>query len=117
MISGVHTSVNMHVTTHYNTDDANQTSRNHSAYYQKLGPYPQRIKNLHFAYALSVRALNMIANQLIDNDYTTGLCEKDDQMTGLYMMDLLATSLINCHESFNETSLFQNTSPELISEI
>lgn len=97
LISGIHASVNMHVLTHYTHESSiNHTYSNHSAYLSALGQHPDRIKNMHFVYALSVRALNIVAKQLIDHDYTTGLCEKNDSMTGIYMMDLLANTIILC---------------------
>jgi ERO1-like protein alpha len=116
LISGVHASVNMHIASHW-TEESNETFRNYTAYYEGLGKYPDRIKNMHFVYALTVRALNLVANELVDHDYTTGLCEKNDSMTGIYMMDLLANTIIHCQESFNESALFTQNKPDLLNEI
>jgi ERO1-like protein alpha len=60
VISGIHTSVNMHVSTHYNDIERNTTYPNHEMYMQKIGAYPERLKNLHFLYALVVRAINRV---------------------------------------------------------
>lgn len=118
LISGIHASVNMHVNTHYETDNYNNTKPNYLGFLQALGKHPDRIKNMHFVYAIAVRALNLIHKQLIDHDYTTGLCESDDNMTGIYMMDLLTNTIIFCNDSFNETALFKDHNRKMmLSEI
>jgi ERO1-like protein alpha len=89
LISGLHTSVNMHVSSNYMDVDKNNTYANHDMYYEKIGNSPDRIKNMYFLYALLIRAVNRIHDQLIFNDYTTGLCERDDSLTIVHMTDLL----------------------------
>lgn len=106
IVSGIHSSVNMHVNTFYASDGSNDTAPNYHGFKRALGAYPDRLKNLHFVYAIAVRALNVIHKQLIDHDYSSGLCEADDNMTGIYMMDVLTNTVMFCHDSFNETALF-----------
>ena len=83
------------------------TFANHQMYFDKIGSNPERLKNLHFLYALVVRAINRIHDQLIYNDYTTGLCEADDEMTVVHITDLLTNTISECATSFNESSFFQ----------
>lgn len=96
----------MHVSTHYYDMDKNTTYANHDMYYEKIGMSPDRIKNMHFLYAILVRAINRIHDQLIYNDYTTGLCERDDSLTIIHMTDLLTHTIGECALSFNESTFF-----------
>jgi ERO1-like protein alpha len=80
-ISGLHASVNMHVASRYFDADLNRTYANHTMYFEAIGRHPDRIKNLYFVYAMVVRAVNRIHEQLITHDYTTGLCYEQDRMT------------------------------------
>ena len=108
LISGLHASVNIHVSTHYVDVERNTTYANHDMYYDKVGNSPDRIKNMYFLYALLIRAVNRIHDQLIYNDYTTGLCERDDNLTIIHMTDLLSHTIGECATSFNESSFFNN---------
>jgi ERO1-like protein alpha len=58
LVSGMHASVNMHVSTHYQGSKGNETYPNHSLYYRNLGAHPERIKNMYFLYAAVLRAIN-----------------------------------------------------------
>jgi len=60
IISGLHSSVNMHVSARYYDMDSNTTYANHQMFYEKLGQFPDRISNMHFTYALVVRAINRV---------------------------------------------------------
>lgn len=63
---------------------------------------------MYFVYALVVRAVNRVHEQLLFNNYTTGLCEQNDQLTLIYMTSLLAKTIGQCSDSFNETQFFSN---------
>ncbi len=63
LVSGLHASVNMHISTHYVDDDLREFA-NHSMYLNGLGRHPDRIKNLHMLYALVIRSVNLIHSQL-----------------------------------------------------
>ena len=43
IISGLHSSVNMHISANYYDMESNRTYANHSMFYEKLGKYPDRI--------------------------------------------------------------------------
>jgi hypothetical protein len=61
---------------------------------------------MHFTYALVVRAINRVHDQLIQNDYTTGICDLDDSVTVLHVANLLSNTVGECATSFNESLLF-----------
>ena len=77
-ISGLHTSINMHVAANDYEQDSNNSFMNHSRYFNSIGQHEDRLKNLYFVYALVVRAVNRVHEQLLFNNYTTGLCEQND---------------------------------------
>lgn len=63
LISGLHASINMHVSTHYSENSNGQqnssnTSPNHDRYHEAIGSHPERLKNLYFLYAVVLRAVN-----------------------------------------------------------
>lgn len=108
-ISGLHASINMHVAANYYEQDRGDLPfMNHTLYYHGLGKHPDRLKNMHFVYALVVRAVNRVHEQLLFNNYTTGLCEQNDQLTLIYMTNLLAKTISDCSDSFNEKEFFNN---------
>jgi len=98
----------MHVAANYYDQDTDKIFMNHSMYFNSLGKHQDRLKNLHFVYALVVRAVNRVHEQLLFNNYTTGLCEQNDQLALIYMTNLLAKTISECSDSFNETLFFSN---------
>mmetsp|Transcript_17641 Transcript_17641/g.29799 ORF Transcript_17641/g.29799 Transcript_17641/m.29799 type:complete len:229 (+) Transcript_17641:763-1449(+) len=80
---------------------------------EKVGAFPERLKNMHFVYALVVRAVNRIHDQLVTHDYTTGVCYEQDQMTQAHMSELLTRTIGECGLAFNETQLFRGIGHDL----
>ena len=58
-------------------------------------------------YALVLRAVNKINDLLIQDDYTTGICDQQDKMTSEYVKQLMIKISQDCSNSFNETALFR----------
>ena len=114
IISGLHASVNMHIAANYYDMESNKTYANHTMYYNQLGSFPERISNLHFTYALTVRAVNRIHDQLLKNDYTTGICQDDDAMTIIHISELLTYTVGECGTAFNESLLFTGPNDNLL---
>jgi hypothetical protein len=77
-VSGLHASVNMHISHQYVDIENNLTYPNHQMYFDKIGGFEDRLKNLHFVYALVLRALNKVQDQLLTHDYSTGVCFESD---------------------------------------
>lgn len=114
LISGIHASVNMHVARNYYDQDTNTSYPNHTMYFYGIGNHPDRLKNLHLVYAITMRALNVVHEQLITHDYTTGLCIEQDQMSQKYMRELLTQTIGECQSSFNESKLFSGRDQKLL---
>ena len=86
----------MHVSTHYQDFETNTKYPNHTMYLNSIGKHPERVKNMHMLYALIIRSVNLIYDQLADYNFESGLCEEKDEMTSLYMMDLMLKTLSHC---------------------
>ena len=79
----------MHVSARFYDMDTKETYKNHTKYFEGLGQHPERVKNLFLLYALSLRAVNRISEQLIYKNYTTGVCQQNDAMTIINVSTLL----------------------------
>lgn len=79
----------MHVSARYHDEMTDTHFMNHTKFYHNLGQHPERVKNLHLLYALTVRAVNKISDQLIYKDFTTGVCAKNDAETPGHVVQLL----------------------------
>ena len=93
MVSGLHASVNMHVSRNYYDASKNSTETNHEMYLNSIGKYEDRIKNLFFVYAAALRALNIGRDILRDYNYKTGLDHIQDEHTTLLINDLLKKTI------------------------
>lgn len=57
LVSGLHTSVSIHITEFYEQDEATgQWTRNETMFWDRVGNYPDRIRNLYFTYVFLLRA-------------------------------------------------------------
>ena len=77
----MHTSINMHVASNFIDFKVNSsyTYPNHERYIEAIGNYPERIKNLFFLYAVTLRAINRAEPILRSYEYETNL---DTQLDG-----------------------------------
>jgi len=77
-------------------------------YHNAIGAHPDRLKNLYFIFAITVRALNLVHEQLIQNDYETGVCSQRDAQTNLLVTEMLTSTIGECaiDLTFNESRLF-----------
>lgn len=71
LISGLHGSINMHVSRNFIDVKTQHSSPNHAMYLSSIGSHPDRIKNLYFIYAVILRALNRAAPILSAYEYET----------------------------------------------
>ena len=60
MISGLHSSVNMHIDSNFYDADKNITFANYTRYFEHFGKHPERIKNMYLVYAMVTRAVNKV---------------------------------------------------------
>ena len=109
LVSGLHTSINMHVTTHF-TDISNKNSNltypDHSRYHTAIGVHPERLKNMYFLYAVVLRAVNRAEPILRSYEYQTELDIGQDNETLSIANQLLDITLTNCEAPFQEDQLF-----------
>jgi hypothetical protein len=73
LVSGLHASINMHVTTNYMDFRLNTTYPNHEMYLNSIGKHSERVKNLFFLYAAVLRAVNRAEPILRAFEYETKL--------------------------------------------
>lgn len=71
LVSGLHASINMHVSTNYMDFRLNTTYANHEMYLNSIGAHSERLKNLFFVYAVVLRALNRAEPILRSYEYQT----------------------------------------------
>uniref|UniRef100_T1JKR4 Uncharacterized protein n=1 Tax=Strigamia maritima TaxID=126957 RepID=T1JKR4_STRMM len=112
-ISGIHASINIHLSANYFTRDAfgsgswgpniNEFTRRFSPETTK-GEGPNWLKNLYFVYLLELRALAKATPYLKKELYFTGYEEKDQQVRQA-MNDILVTAN-GFPNHFNESTMF-----------
>jgi len=61
LISGLHTSINMHVAMNYFDIQTNEQKPNLAMFRNQIGNHTDRVKNLYFVYAVVLRAINRAA--------------------------------------------------------
>ncbi len=67
IVSGLHTSINMHVATNYVENDGNIVP-NYDLYLGTIGRFPDRLRNLYFLYSLILKAVKK-AEPLLLKDF------------------------------------------------
>ena len=102
LVSGLHTSINMHVTTNYADFKLNTSYPNHNMYMNSIGSHSDRLKNLFFVYAVVLRAVNRAEPILRAFKYQTEIDPEIDNETSNIANKLLDTTLTNCEEPFKE---------------
>ena len=119
LISAMHASTSIHIALHNKqqrkvVDGVNITaySTNPTYFMKNLGMHPERIKNLHFAFVVLLRALRKAAPSLyhypfsVDDDPT-----EDERIVALVQRLLDSRLLSSCSalfEAFDESLLFNN---------
>ena len=58
LVSGLHTSINMHVATNYVDLQKNVTSPNYSLYLSTIGNFTERLRNLYFLYSVVLKSIH-----------------------------------------------------------
>lgn len=122
LISGLHASVNTHISEGFE-DEKGQLVNNQTYFLEKVGNYPERVKNLYFIYAAVAKSVIMMEESLATNDYLTGLRTQDDELTKRLVLTLLhRLTKSDCDEPFRENNFFNNEAAaeaemELLSEI
>lgn len=120
MISGLHTSINIHLCDQYLfpgvTFGTQEWKPNVKEFKKRFdaqltnGQGPMRLKNLYFTYLVELRALAKVAPYLLKEGFFTGSSEEDQDVKAA-VKDLL-TVIKNFPGHFDESKLFQGNSAE-----
>lgn len=91
-MSGIHASTNLHVAERHKISDDGEIDADWYKFYYSVGSKEDRVKNLYLTYSLVLRALNLMKDQLIMNDYSAGLCSADATSSFPHIAELLTTT-------------------------
>jgi Oxidoreductin, endoplasmic reticulum membrane-associated protein involved in disulfide bond formation len=103
LISGLHACITTQISEFY--VQGKKMKPNTNLFFEAVGNYEDRIKNLYFAYSFIMRAINR-AHDLIENyNYDTGN-ENIDLKTKTLVKQLLALTQKECSKPFDESEFF-----------
>ncbi|KAK6154848.1 hypothetical protein DH2020_009096 [Rehmannia glutinosa] len=119
LISGLHSSISIHIAADYLLDEKTNTwGQNLSLLYDRVLRYPDRVRNLYFTFLFVLRSVTKAADYLEQADYDTGN-SLEDMNTQLLMKKLLYDHKLQaaCPKPFDEAKLWKGQSgPELIKQ-
>ena len=106
VISGMHASISTHLCHDYLNQTTGQWGPNLECYKERLHNHPERISNLYFNYALTLRAVNKLKDYIQDYTFCTGDTVEDRRTKQI--VQSLAKALPGGPELFDESILFQD---------
>ncbi|CAA3016236.1 Endoplasmic reticulum oxidoreductin 1 [Olea europaea subsp. europaea] len=119
LISGLHSSISIHIAADYLIDEKTNTwGQNLSLLYDRVLKYPDRVRNLYFTFLFVLRSVTKATDYLEQADYDTGN-PLEDMNTKLMMKKLLHDSKLQdaCPKPFDEAKLWKGQSgPELMQQ-
>lgn len=71
LVSGLHTSINMHVAMNFVDTDKNETVPNYQLFLRMIGQHPDRVRNLYFLYSLVLKAIHRAENLYRGVDFSS----------------------------------------------
>lgn len=113
LIAGLHTSITAHLAYEYLIDPVQMTwGPNLTLFKERISDYPDRIKNLYFAYIVVLRALTKLSPFLAHKyTYNTKLKEENTQIQTI--MQQIQRIVVNCGNTFDEKIMFQGDGAQL----
>jgi len=72
LISGMHASVSSHISMNWYDSETRKWGPNKREFMRRLGNHPERLKNLHFAYMVVLRAITKLESYLLSYNYENG---------------------------------------------
>ncbi|XP_041353019.1 ERO1-like protein beta isoform X2 [Gigantopelta aegis] len=123
MVSGLHTSINTHLSARYYTPAINGFGQgvwgpNVKEFKRRFEPEttngegPQRLKNLYFTYLVELRAIAKAAPYLLQEEFYTGDSEEDEDVKeGIHELLHIINSF---SDHFDESQLFKGNSKEAL---
>ena len=106
VISGMHASISTHLCHDYLNQTTGQWGPNLQCYKRRLHNHPERIANLYFNYALTLRAVGKLKDYVQDYTFCTGDPVEDRKTKK--MITALADALPAGPEIFDESIMFQD---------
>ncbi|XP_009804526.1 endoplasmic reticulum oxidoreductin-1-like [Nicotiana sylvestris] len=120
LISGLHSSISIHIAADYLLDEASNTrGQNLTLMYDRVLQFPDRVNNLYFTFLFVLRAVTKAADYLDQASYDTGNLE-DDLKTQSWMKQLVYNPKLQaaCPLPFDEVGLWKGQSePDLLQQI
>mmetsp|Transcript_18957 Transcript_18957/g.34332 ORF Transcript_18957/g.34332 Transcript_18957/m.34332 type:complete len:398 (+) Transcript_18957:146-1339(+) len=124
LVSGLHTNINSHISYNYippshnfvTYEDAMKHSfPNVTMFYDRVGNYPERIKNFYFAFAVLLRAANKAADFISSYEIHTGNKQEDIEAREI-LWQVLNITTQHCSLPFDEQQLFVEPSSWALKE-
>ena len=113
LVSGMHASINIHISEAYHPPAKGKRSEwapNVERFVRQFGEHPERLRNLHFAYVVLLRALRRGTAYLSSYSYAGGDDVSEERRTALLMRRLLESRELEASKAvfaaFDETRLF-----------
>eukprot|EP01134_Creolimax_fragrantissima_P005797 CFRG5797T1 len=110
LISGLHTSITVHVASEYFDESTKEWAPNTEMFYKKFSPEytfgegPRRLRNLYFVYLFILRAIEKAAPYWENFDFYTGDANIDQSTKNLVMN--VVNHAHTAHAAFDETVMF-----------
>eukprot|EP00038_Savillea_parva_P021364 m.34421 g.34421 ORF g.34421 m.34421 type:complete len:1215 (+) comp5137_c0_seq2:283-3927(+) len=126
MLSGMHASINIHIALNYFPPSraAKRTAwaPNAGRFDQLFAEHPERLKNLHFAFVVTLRAVRKASAFLRDYDYAASEGAVDDSRTRLLVHRFLDTHILSScadvFDAFDESLMFgRGESPSTVATL
>eukprot|EP00455_Lapot_gusevi_P034899 TRINITY_DN3861_c0_g1_i4.p1 TRINITY_DN3861_c0_g1~~TRINITY_DN3861_c0_g1_i4.p1 ORF type:complete len:449 (+),score=106.02 TRINITY_DN3861_c0_g1_i4:88-1434(+) len=110
IVSGLHAAIAAHIANRFPVDPLSDAlGRSVQIFQERLGRYPDRVKNLYFVFVFLSRAVNKAADIIRKYDFTTG--HEDDDLTRQLVQQLVDTNAIqscSASQSFDESAMFRS---------
>ncbi|KAG0083158.1 hypothetical protein BGZ92_011029 [Podila epicladia] len=104
MISGLHTSISIHICDEYFNQTTGVWGPNLECFVSRVGAHPDRLENIYFDYAILVRAVTKLSGYLKNYEFCTGNPEEDVQVKA--MVDRLIETSVRSPAIFDEKAMF-----------
>lgn len=114
VISGMHASITTHLCWEWLNKTSGQWEPNLECYKKRLEPFPDRVANIYFNYALVLRAVGKIQQHIKDYTYCSEDLEQDKDTKAMVLQ--LSRAIPAGEEIFDETIMFQDPASAVLKE-
>jgi ERO1-like protein beta len=113
LISGLHTSISMHICGDWLDRKSGHWIRNVTCYEQRIGNFPDRIENLYFYWSVMVRAISKLSPYLENHPFCDGI--EDAKQIKAYVSQVV-DEVNNCPTTFDERDFIAPENEPLIKD-